>query len=288
MQFSITEPVLSPEAIHFFLRFIRDAILPSANIFMDFALAFFPILFALELAKEALNIAQGRDNNLAKLFIKFFTITILLAAFSPNGGTSTFGGGSFALGLRDGFLRIPFSAVDTFYKVSDAKVDEVKAYRKMLTKDQSGIIKTAFSLATLFAKINPINILAAIAYFISNLVGLAVFMSAYVAYSLVLIVGPLAVMCLISDELGFIFTAWVKSILAYVVIFIVICLALDANMQFQVSAIKMAHGETGLGFWKSTKVTLYMAVLSFGNFLAAMKIGPILFKIGDGQTLLGK
>jgi len=288
MQVSITEPALSPDAIYYFLRFIRQAIAPSANVFVDLGLIFFPILFSLELAREALNIAQGKENQIFKLFLKFFTISIMLAAFAPNGGTLTFGGARFSLGLRDNFLKIPFSAINTFYKVSDAKVEEVKQYREMLTKDQGGIFKTAYSLATLFAKLNPINVLAALFYYISNLLGLAVFLSAYVAYSLILMVGPLAVMCLINEELSFIFRMWIKGILAYVVIFIIICLALDANMHFQVSAIKMAHGETGLGFWKSTKVTLYMAVLSFGNFLAAMKIGPILFKTGDGKSIIGK
>ncbi len=259
----------------------------SMGIFRDLAFLFFPILIALEMAREALNIAQGKDSRIFMMLIKVFTVTILLASFN-QGGTKTFGGGNFQLGKSGPFMMIPFHAIDTFYQVSDAKVAEVKRYREAITKDQGGIFKAVYSLATLFAKLNPINIMAAIAYYISNMIGAAVFLSAFVSYTFLLLVGPLAVMCLMNEELSFIFRSWIKGVLAYVVVFIIICLALDANMSFQVSAIQLAHGEVGLGFWRSTKVTLYMAFLSLGNFFAALKIGPILFRIGDGKSLLGK
>lgn len=289
MQFSIVEPVMSPEHIKMLMAYVNNAISLSDSmaVFRDMAFLFFPILFSLELAKEALHIAQGKESRLFPVLVKFFTVSILLASFNP-GGTATYGGGRFQLGKSGPFMLIPFHAIDTFYQVSDAKVEEVKRYREAITKDQGGIFKAVYSLATLFAKLNPVNILASIAYYISNIIGVAVFLSAFVSYAFLLLVGPLAVMCLISEELAFLFRSWVKGVLAYVVVFIVICLALDANMSFQVSAIQMAHGEVGLGFWKTTKVTLYMAVLSLGNFFAALKLGPILFRIGDGKSLLGK
>jgi hypothetical protein len=172
--------------------------------------------------------------------------------------------------------------------VSDAQVNEVKEYRDMITKGQGGVLKHIVDFASFMAKGNPINILSVILYYISNLLGLAVFISAFVSYGLLLFIGPIAVLTLMNSDLSFIFKSWVKGVLAHVVIFIVICLAMHTNMAFQVTAIKMAHGETNLGFWKSTKVTMYMAALSFGNFIAALKIGPILFKMGDGKSMIGK
>lgn len=287
MQFSITEPALSPEQIGTVMSIVYNAMKVYAPLFLNFAKALFPILFALELAKEALNIAQGKEHNLVKVLLTFFMVTLLLASFQGSGGV-TYEGNRFNLRFGQQFFNIPYSAITEFYKVSDAQVKEVKEYRDMITKGQGGVLKHIVDFASFLAKGNPINILSVILYYISNLLGLAVFISVFVSYGLLIFIGPIAVLTLMNSDLSFIFRSWIKGVLAHVVIFMVICLAMHTNMAFQVTAIKMAHGETNLGFWKSTKVTMYMAALAFGNFIAALKIGPILFKFGDGKSMIGK
>jgi hypothetical protein len=91
MQFSITEPALSPEQIGTVMHIVYQAMKGYAPLFLDFAKALFPILFALELAKEALNIAQGKEHNLVKVFLTFLWLPFCWHLFKVEEGLHTKG-----------------------------------------------------------------------------------------------------------------------------------------------------------------------------------------------------
>lgn len=270
MQFSFSDLLLSQSQINQVMLYVRQALMPHTGIFLDIARVFFPVIVALEFAKEALNIAQGKEHDLLWKLAKFGMVGLLIVSFS---GTAHYNDTSFNLKMGSNLYKIPLEATATFYKVTEENVQTVKAYREMITKDESWLIKSGISVAELFAKLNPVNLFAKILYYVSNLIGVVVFLSAYVSFYFIVMLGPIAAITLLSDDLKFVFTKWVKAIVMYSIIFIFIALAFDANMAFQVKAIKMAWGETSVGFWETTKATLYMAVLSIGNFYAAVKLG---------------
>lgn len=270
MQFSFSDLLLSQSQISHVMTWVRQALAPHTGIFLDIARVFFPVVVALEFAKEALNIAQGKEHNLPMKLAKFGMVGLLIVSFS---GTANYNGTSFNLKVGSNLNLIPLTALNTFYKVTEENVQTVKAYREMITKDESWLLKAGISVAELFAKLNPVNLFAKIAYYVSNLIGVTVFLSAFVSFIFIVMLGPIAAITLLSDELKFVFIKWVKAIVMYSIIFVFIALAFDANMAFQVKAIHMAWGETSVGFWETTKATLYMAVLSIGNFYAAVKLG---------------
>ncbi len=285
MQFSLSEPILSPSQITHVMLWVHQALIPHAKIFANIARVFFPVIVALEFAKEALNIVQGKQIELVGKMIKYGMVGLLVTSFS---GTANYNGTSFNFQVQANLYKIPLEALGTFYKVSAENVKEVKEYREMLVKDESWLLKAGISVAELFAKLNPVNLFTKLLYFISNMLGMVVFLSAFVSFYFIVILGPMAAITLLSDELKFVFVTWVKSIISYSLVFVFIALALDANMSFQVKAIHMAWGETSVGFWETTKATLYMSVLSIGNFYAAVKLGPMIFKAGGskGQSFL--
>lgn len=242
------------------------------DMFQELAAVIFSVIVALELAREALNIAQGKEHNLFLKLVKYAAIGTVVGLM-PN--------------IASAFQKIPLTTISLF----DFNKAEAEKAAKMLygAYQDQGIIDTLFSgvkdILTL-----PLTIISMILYFVASVTTTITYVCYVFMFNLTLAMGPVAFAFLMSDDLKDVFTSWVTHIISYSITFPLIAIGVTVVEKLQIEYTEMKFGTIGYNssnynFMEVAVTGLMFSMMALGIIKAATKAATVLTGAGGGGEL---
>lgn len=260
-----TDSFVNEEVIQMVVDTISKSSAGWMEMFTELGLIIFTVIAALEFMKEALNIAQGKEHNLAGKLIRYAMVGVLVATASS---------------LVKGFKEIPLDTLD-FMDYNRAKAEELGKQIVRIQQDQT-ILEGMWS-TTKNILMGPIYLLGQLFYFIASVVTTMVYAAYSFMFNVVLSLAPIAFPFLLSDDLKEIFTSWITNVISYSITFPLIAIGINIIMHVQGELLYqkvMAAGD--LNFIQIAVMSLIVSMTAFGVIMAAAKTAKHLTGAGGG------
>jgi len=235
------------------------------TMFMELAMIIFSVIAALELMREALNIAQGKEHNLVGKLIRYAMVGVLISA---------------APVLVKGFKQIPITTL-TFMDYNRAKAEELGREIVRIYQDQN-ILEGLWS-ATKNLLMGPLYLLGQLFYFIASVMTTMIYVSYCFIFNVILALAPIAFPFLLSDDLKELFINWITNVISYSITFPLIAIGINIIMEVQLKLMYTeVVGVSELNFLQIAIMSLVISMSAIGIIMAAVKTAKHLTGAGGG------
>ena len=190
---------------------IWNAALPYFSQFHNLGIAIFSVLFGLELAKEALNLATGRGFDLDKKLLTYALVGVLIVGYMQ-----------IATGFKVVAQQIIISSESVSDEYWDARVQIVTNNYEVMDSDSwlSNWLKGMWASTKKILSGNTIIIgLVHLLQLISIMIFDILIICYYIAFVMVLSLGQFFLVFLISEDFKSMAHTWISNVISYYIVF---------------------------------------------------------------------
>lgn len=260
---------------------IWNAALPYFSQFHNLGIAIFSVLFGLELAKEALNLATGRGFNLDKKLLTYALVGLLIVGYIQ-----------IATGFKVVAQQIITSSESVSDEYWDTRVQVVTNNYELMDSDSwlanwwKGIVATTsriFSGNTII--IGLVNLLQLISIMIFDVLIICYF----IAFVMVLSLGQFFLVFLISEDFKSMAHTWISNVISYYIVFPLFVMGLKIATAIQKLNIEEAierlqQGEAGFA---DLFPAILKSLISLGIAFLVPNVGrAVTGTFGGGESAL--
>jgi hypothetical protein len=235
------------------------------DMFMSLAQIIFFVILALELMKEALNIAQGKEHNLVGKLLRYGMVGVLIG---------------LAPGIMKAFQKIPLDTLDLIEFDRAAAEEQFKALMRMY--QEKSFLGQLWSSAKDFM-VSPLTLLSQLMYYVASIITTMTYVIYVFIFNVVLALAPVAFPFLLSDDLKEIFLNWITNVLSYTLTFPLLALGINIVVTLQLELVNIKQdGDGNLNFFQIAIMGLTVAMSATGIIFAAAKTAKNLTGSGGG------